>query len=390
MYAGVATAFGSLAYWAEASAHAHPYVLGEEMFRFLLPSIVGRPGRDRIMLIGSSTAQEALLYQDFDSAFPGTDAYQVSYSMATLDDILVALDYVERVHGEAAMPGALIVGFETRSLANLPRNFGPKRGNLIDEGEWGFTGHFDETQGSFLFHAINRYSPHFSVRAGEWGSVLEPKETLEGWWAGLRFATRKQQPRYRSAVAALANLVLSGPGPNLDLVVGLPMMANVRNPFEPDSFGVFVRWIANDPSTALRAWIAAYVAPYVHHYHPKMGYHLPMGGEGGIGFWDPASDGEMVTRQLVRLRELAEDRDIRLFVVMVPEHPAARAQIAPERDVVMLALARRALGDTPFIDLRARFEADAFVDDGHIRPWAARLVTKEVIRAIEADGGLSR
>jgi len=80
------TAFGALATWAEVHAHAHPYELGEEMFRILLPSIAGRPGRDRMMLIGSSTAQEALLYEEFDAAFPGIDAYQVSYSVATIDE----------------------------------------------------------------------------------------------------------------------------------------------------------------------------------------------------------------------------------------------------------------------------------------------------------------
>jgi hypothetical protein len=387
LYAALIAGFGGFATWAEAHGHAHPYGPGEEMFRFLLPSVVGRPGRDRIMLIGSSTAQEALQYEQFEAAFPGTDAYQVSYSEATLDDILVALDYVARAYGEAALPDALVVGLETRSLANLPRTFGPNQGLLVGEAEWDLE---EEIEGEYLFAAINQYSPYFSVTATDTGSMLVPKAALESWWARLRFATQKQQPRYRSALAALLNRVLNGPGPNLELALGLPELVDIRNPFARRSIGVFARWIAGNPTTAFRSWIAAYVGPYAHRYPPTAEFEREEGAEAGIGFWDPDAEAELVSAQLRRLRERSAARGIQLFVVLVPEHPFTRSQISSERDAALLLLVQRALGDTPFIDLRSRFGADVFADDAHVRAPAAQLVTAEVIRAVEAHGGLGK
>jgi hypothetical protein len=75
-------------------------------------------------------------------------------------------------------------------------------------------------------------------------------------------------------------------------------------------------------------------------------------------------------------------------VVVVPEHPLARAGFPPEWDAALLSITRRALGDTPLIDLLSRTEADALVDDAQIRAPAAQRVTAEVLRVIAAHGGV--
>jgi len=70
VFGALSIALSGLAIWAESKGHAHPYDLGGEVLRFLLPSFTGQPGANRIMLLGASSVQEGLLYEEFERAFP--------------------------------------------------------------------------------------------------------------------------------------------------------------------------------------------------------------------------------------------------------------------------------------------------------------------------------
>jgi hypothetical protein len=331
-----------------------------------------QPGANRIMVIGSSTAQEALLYEEFERAFPQYDTYQMAFGAATLDEVLVALDYIERVYGTGALPAVLIVGLEARSLANLPRRFGSRR----------------EVGEEYLYPAIDEYSPFYKVRrTEEAGSVLEPKTGLEAWSARWRFWSKQQEPRYRYAVVALLNRMVSGPGPNLEWTSGLPTIDDIRNPLAPASIRVFTGYVAADPIAAFRGWLAAYIAPY-HHFRPRVGYHVGPGGPNGVHFWDPRTEAELLVGQVQRLRETAASRGMRLFVVNLPEHPESRESQPPEYYESLISLTLEALADTPFIDLRSFGDRSDFLDDAHLTRPAAERVTAAVIRFIQARGGL--
>jgi hypothetical protein len=365
-----------LALWAETTANTYPYAAGEDPIRVLLPSLMGRSGRARIMLLGPSAAEDAFLYEDFNRAFPGYHAYQASFSTATLDDVLVALEYVERAYGEDAMPDVLILGVQARFLANKPRRFGPNK---------------DATAYSPFFNSINLYSALFRVEESEKGSVLVPKTRFESLAAGWRFWGRKQQPRHRAAIVALLNRIVNGAGSNLELVTGLPPLKDIRDPFARPTGGTALRYIASArPFTAFRSWLPAYNSPYLTHYMPTDNADTRPEGSFGIRQWDPSSEAGLVTSQVSRLRETAHRLNIKLFVVITPEHPATRALHPAIYYDSLMTLVRGALRETPVLELRTLLDDHDFFDEEHVRRNGARRVTGEVIRFIMSNGGLTR
>src|SRR5690606_6616258 len=106
---------------------------------------------------GPSEAREAFIYQRMEKAFPGMRVYQGGQSLGTFDDLLLSLEYIEKVYGLDAVPQALVLGITPRFVAN------------IHHGQ------------SALEITFDRYSPYYSIEYNEEGGYLVEKS----WWEGL-------------------------------------------------------------------------------------------------------------------------------------------------------------------------------------------------------------
>src|SRR5262245_44418373 len=360
-----------IAVWAETNAHAYPYKIGEAPLRFLLPSIFGRPGRARIMLTGPSSAQEALLYEDFERAFPGYDVYQAAFANATLDEVRLSLDYIEQAYGRDALPEVMVIGGEPRFFNNLPRRFGHR-------------GRSDAR--SFFTPLIDRYSP-FRVEATENGTTLAAKTTRERFKASYQFWTSKQQSRQRAAIAALLSRVLNGPGPNLDLVEKLPALNDIKDPFFPLNVSQTARFVAAvGPYTAFRQWLAAYTSPYVEQYKAPWRNIRPQQAS-QLGHWDD-DDATLLSIQIADLVKRTERFKIKLFVIMNPRHPVNEVIDASLPLDQFNASLRRALGETPYLDLHTLLDEHEFADSIHVTRPGARRVTAEIVHFMQLHGGM--
>jgi hypothetical protein len=371
MFVFLLLGLNGLAVWAETNARAFPYKEGETPLRFLLPSIFGRPGRARIMLTGPSSAQEALLYEKFERAFPGYEAYQAAFSNATLDEVLLSLDYIEQVYGRDALPEVMVIGGEPRFFNNLPRRFGP-RGRTYP-------------RGSFFTPLIERYSP-FRVEATENGTTLAGKTTWERLNALYEFWMSKQQPRQRVAIAALLSRVLSGPGPNLEMVEKLPPL-NIREPFSALNAAQTRRFVAAvGPYTAFRQWLAAYTSPYLEQYKGPW-QNIRPDGMSRLAHWGD-DDAALLNIQIKDLVERTKRLQIKLFVIMMPRNPANDVIDASLPMDKFNASLRRALGDTPYLDLQTLLQEQEFADPVHATRPGARRVTAEIVHFMQLYGGM--
>jgi hypothetical protein len=361
-----------LALRAEATGHVYPYIGGEGALRLLLASMAG-PARGRILLTGASVAGEAFLYEEFGRAFAGHQVRHSSFSAATLNDVLIALDYIERASGAGAIPEMLIVGVDARFLANKPRAFGPNEDRIITD------------DGFFLINMIDRYSPLFRVEKTNDGSILVAKAPHERLAARWDFWTRKQQPRHRAAIAAALNRIVNGPGQHLDLVTGLPPVEGLRDPFARPVAMTAIRYIsAAGPYTAFRSWLPAYISPYDAHYGLRAAPNLDPDYGWGFRLWNPSSEAGLLTSQVSRLRATAARLNMKLVIVNVPQRPASRSAHPQVYYDAMMALVLAALGDTPFLDLRTLLNDEDFIDE-HVSRTGAQRVTAEVIAFIRSQ-----
>jgi hypothetical protein len=172
----------ALARWAEVYHNSYPWK-HEDYLRCLLPTLFENRGPTRILLAGPSEAREGLICEQFDQEFPNLHAFQSAQSLGTFDDLLLMLDYVEKVYGPEAMPRILVLGITARFVGNIPKNISP------------------------LAPAINRYSPFYSVEQTSHGSHLIPKNKWKGLVSRARFLL-KQQPRYLAAISTLLSRFL--------------------------------------------------------------------------------------------------------------------------------------------------------------------------------------
>ena len=305
---------------AESRLGAYPFPF-EDWLRYLLPSLHDGKGHDRILLAGESAVRENLLHDRFDAAFPHLHAFNGGMSLGRFDDVLLSLEYLQRVCGDDALPHTLVLGISPRFVANIPH------------------------QSPFI-DGLNSYSLHYRVKYTADGPRLVGKSIKEKASSARRFAS-KQQARYRTAVAATA----------LDLV-GHGTLPSLRPAVEP----------------------------YKYHHLPPMDRQAmtnwlrdPGSWWKDVHAWDPTRDEQKVRASFTRLLDLTRARNIRLFVINLPENQHSRASYDPMKYAAYRAICRDALGDTPFLDLRDLLADHEFYDVVHATPAGADRVTSAVI-----------
>jgi hypothetical protein len=338
-----------LSSWAEVRYNLYPF-REEDYLRYLLPSMYEGRGHNRLLLAGPSEAREGLLEQAFDRELGGMHAFNAAQSLGTLDDLLVGLEYIEKVYGNDAKPKILVVGITPRFVANI---------RSADEE-------------SPLVKAINRYSPYYRVEeTAVAGSYLVPKNKWEGM-RGWALFLHKQPVRYRPALGGLlyetysrylkGNALADRLAPILerDLAVSTsPHRERDGGPWSPDQ---------------LQAALAAR-----RHFWAK------------TSEWDPSEDATRLQAQLTRLKQLATNWGTQLYVVNLPEHPMTRQTYERGRYQKYLTLTREALGDTPFLNLRELLNSEEFYDLAHPTLEGAQRETDLVVKFVmESRGGVAQ
>jgi hypothetical protein len=283
-------------------------------------------GRGQLFIYGPSEAREGLLPDAFGPVASGLKPYQAAHGVATIEDGLVMLDYIERAYGPSAVPDAVLLGITTRFIANI------------------------RMQRSPLVRSINRYSPLFRVVEATHSSSLVPKSALES--ASARWALLSLQPdRYRRGLFAIASRLLTTAAPSL--------AANrwTWQPIVPSkSLTKPIR-----PPERSKEWLAA------------KGTFWEL-----VHNWDPESDRDQVTDELRRMLDYIARHDIRLFVVNLPEVSWNRELYEPGRYESYLAIVQQALGETPFLDLRTFLNDDEYYDEAHPTLEGGVRLSKEV------------
>lgn len=360
-----------LATWAELHADSHPYKGGEDALRYILPTIHAQPGEGRLLLIGSSNAGEALLYEHFDRTLPGLHATHGAFSMARLTEIGVLLDYIERVHGRAALPEAIVFGASTRVVSNVP---------------------WDEP--SRAFHAIDTYSPYFKVETDpQTGSRLVPKSLRESLVARWNMLT-KEAPRMRAAMA-LALLEVTGRlGPYLPFddrrevrALTYSVAPSSRAAPFPEELRRSAAFIAKvGPFDAMARYMRFHFSPYLAHIHPPTSPDSVARLAASdmwwkdVRTWRPAQD-ELARRELQALEDFAKSRGIALYVVNLPEHPEVAAVYEGDLGEEYVAMLSGIFGDR-FLDLSRLLPVEQFSDSEHSGYEGALEVSREVAKFI--------
>jgi hypothetical protein len=372
-YGGLALGLGRLAVWAESRFEAYPYRGGEEPIRWLMPTTFSL--KPDVLIVGPSAVGEDLLYEVISRAMGGR-VVSAALSNGTLDDISIALEYVERVHGAVALPGHVVLGMTPRVLANFPRNFGPPRWVKVDP---------------FLIELINKYSPEYKVRSEHLGSVLSPKSTPERWSAYYQWVT-KQQNRHRTAVLAAIEY-LGDPEPvKIGYQEGLPYFTDLRTPMDKTNWRTTVRFVRTlGIREAVRRWLPAYRSAYYHSFmkpsslgtiENQVQLWQPVYG------WEPLAEEDMVRFQLRRLRSILGRHDVILTIIHLPEHPLSRAEYNPIFYAQYREMIAEELPEADIIDLWEA-PAEMFYDQIHLTyqgaEWMTDQVASTLVRSLQSD-----
>jgi hypothetical protein len=240
--------------------------------------------------------------------------------MGTLEDILVALEYIDRAYGAGAVPSALVIGATPRFIGDLRSYPSP------------------------FFAGIAKYSPHFTLDQSTSPPTLVPRSRTASLEA--RVALLSLQPdRYRRGAVAMA-LHLSGP-------------------LVPETVALRIRQFANRPAKYMTGKL--YGDEQLQHWLETPGNYWSK-----VWAWDPVADHERVVGQLERLRTFAARHDIAVYVINLPEHPQVRRRFTPGQYEGYLQALREGIGDAPYLDLRTFLADSDFVDDAHPN-WRAGI-----------------
>lgn len=263
---------------------------------------------------------------------PGIKPYQNSQSLGTLEDGLVVLDYIERAYDRAAIPDVLLLGITTRFIADIRAEPSP------------------------LFRAINRFSPDFRLDETQHPPALVPESALGAFRA--RFALLAMQPeRYRRGMLAVAR--------NLMIKVA-PSLAGYQRLWEPLQPAKYqVGKLGSD--AAIKAWLVS-----------------PGNYWEAVHEWDPERDRDRVTRELHLLLDYTRRHGVHLYVVNLPELSWNRQLYKPGRYEAYLDVVAKALGTTPFLDLRTAVPDEDFFDDAHTT-WPASIRVSKRVAAFIAE-----
>lgn len=311
--------------WAEREHDAFPFK-EEDWLRYVASARLEPDGRDRIMLTGPSTVRENLRYEMFEAAFPDHTIIQGGISLGTLDDVVLALEFMEATYGAAAMPDVLVLGISPRFVANIPK------ARPFPEG-------------------IDRYSARFSVRRADDDVYLEPKGLVSGLASRLRFKGAKEPTRFRTGVRAVAHSWLVAAAPESPQVEALAVKVSPYKYAELDPV----------PPNELRAWLTS-----------------PDSWWAEVFAWSPSTNAPEVQSDFARLLAVVDRHHMELVVVDMPERDLVRTLYRPESEGLQ-PLVRTAIGGRPFVDLTRFLGPDEFYDAEHSTPEGSARLTRAVI-----------
>ncbi len=353
LYVGLHVGLYRLVAWSETHTDAYPYRL-EDWLRYLLPNRFEHFSSDTVILIGESAVRENLLHRRFNRAFPSTQTYQGSLSIGTIDDILVALEYLQKAYKMVDLPRAVVLGLTPRAVANIP-------------------------DVRALIPAVDQYSPFFRVEQTITGPHLVPKT----WWESVRsraqFFLSKSPQRYKTAFMAYFGYLLPykyGPEPC------------IRSSPSPDWPLQPSEW---REGLACGVWM--YTSPYKYHHQPPRSLATLQRWLDTPGFprsklqdWNPVEHAKTVRARFERLVELTIDRGIRLYVVEMPEHEVSLRRYRPDYLKSYQELMQSVLTDIPYLDLREMLAPYEFHDMVHATWPGAIRVTDRVIDWLREHG----
>jgi hypothetical protein len=350
LFAIMITGLVSLSGWAERDMDAHPFK-DEDWLRYLLDPRLESDGRPRLFLAGPSTVRENIRFEMVEAAFPGFAVYQGGLSGGTLEDTLAALEYLRLIHGDAVLPREMVLGISLRTIANISDGR-PFQGN------------------------VSVYSPWYRIGYDGNGVHFERKSWLEGLRAAALFLGRKEPDRFRVAVEAAA----------LDLVEASPGLRDGIDRLLHGAPGPIDRHRDRLPpgGDSITDVLRARISPYKYERLPRRSDRqvnfwltLPESIWAQILRWDATQHPE-AERGLRSFVAYAKAHGIRLLVVNMPERSIVRASYLGDYNAY-LDLVRRAIGDTPFLDLREFLSDDELYDAYHATRAGAARLTREVI-----------
>jgi hypothetical protein len=333
---------GRVADWAETQADAYPFQ-AESWLRYLLPSLFSGRGTGRIMIVGSSDAREGLLYEYFDEAFPERRTFQAATSLGNLDDIRLAMEYVERVYGEEALPDVAIIGIGTQTASNFPES-------------------------RPLELAINRYSPYLRIENTPEGRELVDKTRWEEWKARWAFSAAKSPARFRTGLTAWLGHVAFGtdrPAPVEASNWKERMARTIESSIGP--YQVHGDWPVLDDDALLEVMADSTTRwPSLH-------------------AWDPESSAATIERTLGRLMDQFDRHGTEIFIVILPERSTSRVMYGPGFYERYVSIIRGAATDNPVLDLHDFLPDSLFVDATHPNRVGAVRMTGKVIEFISGN-----
>jgi hypothetical protein len=360
VYVAVITSLSLLAFRAEVQGEVYPYK-SEDWLRYMLPSFFVDDGRPVLMLTGPSSVRENLAVEIFQREFPGYRVFQGGLSLGTLTDVIAALEYVEEEYGRSALPQVLVLGVAPRFLAEVPeqRPFVP---------------------------AINRYSPYRCTVDAEGEVSLTAKPGPERLWAEFLFRTQKQTPRFQVAVLSAIRSFLPA---DFDQMLRDSRVAHLAS---MDESGLR-RGLTAAVNRGPRTYISDLISPYKFRFMPRPEISglvnwisAPDSFWAKVYEWDPDDEAASIRARILRLREFIAERDIRLFVINMPEREIGRVRYDPVHYARYEEIVQEGFEGSPLLDLRETPEDSEFHDVVHLNGDGAARVTHIVISFLRRHG----
>lgn len=342
----------------------------EDYLRYLLPSQFVRRDRPRIMLLGPSTVRENMLYEQFEAAFPAYIVYQGGITLGTLDDVNLALEYVERVYGREALPEIIVLGVAPRFIANIPDD------RPFNDG-------------------IDHYSPYLKTVRMNPAVELVPKGLFESLFARARFFVYKKPEEIQTTLFAVLNdwmVRQSAINPGREHSgLGRAFQEYWGRIFKrPAMKRLIVHMLFKQANTLdvfkVLAWKSS---PY------KYRLSAPRDPEEMIEWanhekswwrevysWNPKATEKKTLQSLRRFRKFLDTHHIKLLVVNMPERDVSRTMFNDENYGNYIALVKNSFGEGRFLDLREFLRPDEFFDFEHSVYSGSLRFTREVIRRL--------
>ncbi len=349
LFSGIVWGLLALATWTERNG-AYPF-RAEDWLRYLLPSRLEQPANLKIMLTGPSTVRENIRVEMVEAAFPGANVFQGGISAGAMEDVTTSLQYIEAVYGSEALPDILVLGISPRFIAGVP-----------DERPFRL--------------GIDLYSPFFKIREQNGDFELVPKTFSEGLRSRAAFFAKKQPDRFKVTLLAT-------------LYHGLEMLPNgvkradallkLLSAVKQGRFGSDFD-LASLPIPSFVDRISPYKYSWLQPWPTDL---ITRVASESTGFWQPVFKWTPAASPSARARleefaSFIDERQIRLLVVNMPEHPAI--SYLYEFDYPdYLSLVADVLGTQRLADLRRYLDPQEFYDIEHSTTEGSKRLTSEVL-----------